>query len=81
MQRLGASTASVTGERQPESQPCEQDPSSQEGAPGCSRLRPPFRKSTGFSEGVDMFDVWVCLFEEDVELQKAKCFVTQKGTQ
>ena len=81
MQRLGASTASVMGEQQPQSQPCEQNPSSPEGVRGCSRLRPPFCKSTGFSEGVDMFDVWVCLFEEDVELQKAQCFVTQKGTQ
>lgn len=81
MQRLGATAVSGAGERQPESWPWEQSPSSPEGAPGCSRLRPPVPKSTGFSEGVDMFDVWVCLFKEDVELQKAKCFLTQKGIQ
>ena len=51
------------------------------GAPGCSLPFVKALKGFFFSEGVDVFDVWVCLFKEDVELQKAKCFLTQKGTQ
>lgn len=38
----------------------------------------PFVKALIFEEGVSMFSMWVCLFKEDMELQKAKCFVTQK---
>lgn len=47
-------------------------------APVFSRPRPPFVNAPIFEEGVYTFNMWVCLFKEGMELQKAQCFVTQK---